>query len=378
MKNLLKFLLKVRSSKTSSPSNSTRGMTMIELLVGTVIAFIVITPLMGMVLGMLNDDQRESAKANTEEELNSALQYISEDMSQAIHIYDNTGVNTLANAANSILPPAATYGTPILVFLKRKLVENAILPGSATDDIGTCNPALASDHSDNDNCDDAFVLSLVAYYLFTPPQSTNTDTFCNDGDPCPARITRFEIQDGVKNISQDYVCGETGLRVCNDNSQKRSVGFPKVIDASSIATLNTLVREPSENINLQTNPLQVLVNYIDHTKTTDTPNPNIPPAATCTVVFGLTTPPLQQQQLSAKLTERGFADAAAANLAMLRKTDSNSFYACVDSTANVAQIYLRGNALRRMQKDAPYSPKQTTLFPTATMQVRGLGRFGSQ
>ena len=363
MKNLLKFLLKFLSFKTSSPSNSTRGMTMIELLVGTVIAFIVITPLMGMVLGMLNDDQRESAKANTEEELNSALQYISEDMSQAIHIYDNTGVDTLANAANSILPPAATYGTPIMVFLKRKLVQNAILPGSATT-IGTCNPALDSDDSDNDNCDDAFVLSLVAYYLFTPPQSTNTDRFCNDGGSCPARITRFEIQDGVKNISQDYVCGETGLPVCNDNSQERSVGFPKVIDASSIATLNTLVREPTENIDLQTNPIQVLVNYIDISTA------NIPPAATCTVVLGVTTP--------AKLTERNFADAAAANAAMLRKTDSNSFYACVDSTANVAQIYLRGNALRRMQKDAPYSPNQTTFFPTATMQVRGLGRFGSQ
>ena len=373
MRNLLKFLLKVRSSKTSPQSNSTLGMTMIELLVGTIIAFIVITPLMGMVLGMLNDDQRESAKANTEEELNSALQYMSEDMSQAIHIYDNKGITALASAANSILPPAAANGTPILVFLKRKLVQNAIRPGNATTP-PECNPGLDPNdplYSTMDaNCDDAFVLSLVAYYLFTPAQSTNTDPFCNDGGPCPARITRFEIQDGVKNISQDYVCGETGLPACKDNSQKRSVGFPKVIDASSIATLNTLIREPNESINLATNPSQVLVNYIDHTKTTDTPNPNIPPAATCNVVLGVTTQP--------KLTERNFADAAAANLAMLRKTDSNSFYACVDSTANVAQIYLRGNALRRMQKDATYSPNKTVFFPTATMQVRGLGGFGSQ
>jgi type II secretory pathway pseudopilin PulG len=347
-------------------------MTMIELLVGTIIAFIVITPLMGMVLGMLNDDQRESAKANTEEELNSALQYMSEDMSQAIHIYDNTGVNTLASAANSILPnppvslsPAPLNSTPILVFLKRKLVENALPPGNTTT-VGTCNPALDPDDSKNANCDDAFVLSLVAYYLVTPskPTNTNSDPFCNDGGTCPARIYRFELQDGVKNISQSYVCGETGLTACNDNSQKRSVGFPKVIDASSIATLNTLIREPGESINLATNPSQVLVNYIDISTA------NIPAAATCNVVLGVTTQP--------KLTERNFADAAAANLAMLRKTDSNSFYACVDSTANVAQIYLRGNALRRMQKDAPYSPNKTVFFPTATMQVRGLGTFGSQ
>ncbi len=372
MKNLLKFLLKVRSSKTSPKSNSIQGMTMIELLVGTVIAFIIITPLMGMVIGLLNDDSREQAKATTDEEMNSALQYISDDVSQAIHIYDNTGITTLASAANSILPAPAN-STPILVFLKRKLVENAILPGNTTT-VGTCNPGLDPNNSQyaamDSSCDDAFVLSLVAYYLETPPKPTNpnSDPFCpNDGGDCPARIRRFEIQDGVKNMSQNYVCGETGLTACNDNSQKRNYSFPQSINTSSITALNSITQQANENDKntvLKNNPLQVLVNYIDISTA------NIPATATCNVVLGVTTPE--------KLTERGFANAATANTAMLRTTPSNSFYACVDSYGNVAQIYLRGNALRRIQKDANYSANTPAFFPTATMQMRGLSTFGSQ
>ncbi|MFM6454925.1 MAG: hypothetical protein ACKPH7_24335, partial [Planktothrix sp.] len=211
---------------------------------------------------------------------------------------------------------------------------------------------------------------LVAYYLVTPPKPTNSnpDPFCpNDGGDCPARITRFEIQDGAKNMSQNYVCGETGLPDCNHNSQERDYSFPQSIDTSSIATLNSITQQANENdknIVLKNNPLQVLVNYIDISTA------NIPVAATCTNVLGVTT--------QAKLTERGFANAAAANMAMLRKTASNSFYACVDSYGNVAQIYLRGNALRRIQKDANYSANSPAFFPSATMQVRGLGTFGSQ
>ena len=90
MSIFLKLLLKhqVRSSPAKFDQNhKIKGMTMIELLVGTIIAFIVITPLMGMVIGLLNDDQRESAKANTEEEIQSALDYIGEDVSQALYIY---------------------------------------------------------------------------------------------------------------------------------------------------------------------------------------------------------------------------------------------------------------------------------------------------
>ncbi|MFM6454397.1 MAG: type II secretion system protein J, partial [Planktothrix sp.] len=147
MKNFNKFLLKVRSSQKSPKLNSSLGMTMIELLVGTIIAFIIITPLMGMVIGLLNDDSREQAKATTDEEINSALQYISDDISQAIHIYDNTGITALASAANSILPAPAN-STPILVFVKRTLVENAIPPGNTTT-VGTCNPALDSDNTKN-------------------------------------------------------------------------------------------------------------------------------------------------------------------------------------------------------------------------------------
>ncbi|MFM6455002.1 MAG: hypothetical protein ACKPH7_24725, partial [Planktothrix sp.] len=200
---------------------------------------------------------------------------------------------------------------------------------------------------------------------------SNNATFCpSDGGACPARITRFEIQDGVKDLAGNPLCEGANANNCGD-PQKPSSGFPKTNDINT-SDLKNLTKETGENLP-QT---QVLVNYIDISTA------NVPPTATCTNVLGIDTTNAQD------LTPRNFASAAEAQDAVLVKTnsftgsasfpDSKSFYACVDSHANVAQIYLRGNALRRIQKDANYSPNSPALFPTATMQVRGLGTFGKQ
>jgi hypothetical protein len=363
MINLFQFLLKVRSSQKSPKLNSSSGMTMIELLVGTVIAFIIITPLMGMVIGLLNDDSREQAKATTDEEINSALQYISDDMSQATYIYDKKGITALLNqGANAIIPAATADSTPILVFWKRKLVENGIPVSGQT--ITSCKYPNA----DDTKCDDTYVLSLVAYYL----DKSNNATFCpSDGGACPARITRFEIQDGVKDLAGNPLCEGANANNCGA-PQRREPGFPTSVNTTQLTSVTKELNEQIPNVS----SLPVLVNYIDISTA------NVPPTATCTNVLGIDTTNAQA------LKDRNFANATEAQDAVLVKTnsftgsasfpDSKSFYACVDSHANVAQIYLRGNALRRIQKDANYSPNSPALFPTATMQVRGLGTFGKQ
>ena len=169
-------------------NQSSLGMSMIELLVGTVIAFIIITPLMAFVVNTLNDDQREEAKAVTDKEIQSALEFITEDLSEALYIYDKDGIEDIAT--NQLIPAASDTQIPILVFWKRQVVRNEIPIGNPLPDCET-NP---------EKCDDTFILSLVAYYLRTDPDPiwcpNNTDD-----EKCPARITRFQLKGGGRTIA---------------------------------------------------------------------------------------------------------------------------------------------------------------------------------
>ena len=88
MKTLLHLLLKIRlENKSPKLAQNISGFTMIELLVGTIIAFLLITPLLSFVVNILNTDVKEAIKTTTEQELQAAVDYIEQDLSQAIYIY---------------------------------------------------------------------------------------------------------------------------------------------------------------------------------------------------------------------------------------------------------------------------------------------------
>ena len=214
MLSLFQFILKVKPKKSQVETREAiGGMSMIELLVGTVIAFLIITPLMGFVLGLLNDDSRESAKATTEQELQSALDFIAEDLSQAIYVYDNTGVTELKKTQ---LP---TTGDPILVFWKRQIMKESI-PTVSTNKPKDCTASTTSTAS---NCNDSYVLSLVAYYL--------TD---GNGGVCKTpntncEIIRYQVHDGLKN---PYKGNELYPDADVKDSQKQRAAFNSLFDFS--------------------------------------------------------------------------------------------------------------------------------------------------
>ncbi|CAD5932490.1 hormogonium polysaccharide secretion pseudopilin HpsC [Planktothrix agardhii] len=253
MSIFLKLLLKhqVRSSPAKFDRNyQVKGMTMIELLVGTIIAFIVITPLMGMVIGLLNDDQRESAKANTEEEIQSALDYIAEDVSQALYIYTNTtSTDTKLNKqidnleSNNFLP---TTGTPILVFWKRKLVEDAV-PVDTTKQPKDCTPTT---------CNDTYVLSLVSYHLLEEDTNPIWCQPLSEAQGCPSRIVRYEISEGLKKPDDGtyYTKAELGTNL-ESYAQENNKAYNS----------NFSLSKPLENVTNKTDfpNSQVLVNYIE-------------------------------------------------------------------------------------------------------------------
>lgn len=185
---LFKLLLK----HLSSPANvgkarrgTTAGFTLTELLVTIIIGSAIVAGLMSLVVELLTTDARETARTETQREMQMALDYISRDLREAVYVYDGAclagtdvrGSNGKPKALGSKCPgifnslkPAdnsASQSTPILAFWKLdSLPEGISCPGA---------PSCLAGRS----------YTLVAYFL--------TD---NDGDPTwkgKARIQRWEL-----------------------------------------------------------------------------------------------------------------------------------------------------------------------------------------
>ena len=317
--------------KFSTRKNRDHGFTLVELLIGLVMAFLVLTPLFGLMISIMNTDEKEQAKTTSEQELQTAIDFITRDLQKAVYIYDSQGVTNNYNtiAANSGIKdslPTVTGGVPILVFWKQELVSNVI-------------PTTGSKK------DDASVYSLVAYYLINSPSTIWSNT---------ARIARWQIKDGVRSPS------DTSGVTCNP-SYNTSIKF---VDADNCPSpgfkpfdldMNQWQRSGSF-----TNDPHVLVDFIDQTPRDQTNVPNITPScAQDDNQQGVTITPIS----SATMT---------------------SFYACVSNYADptnqgqvisTVQIFIRGNALARIQtSNIDYKDKsQQTYFPTvsAIIQARG-------
>jgi type II secretory pathway pseudopilin PulG len=316
--------------KFSTRKNRDHGFTLVELLIGLVMAFLVLTPLFGLMISIMNTDEKEQAKTTSEQELQTAIDFITRDLQQAVYIYDFQGVTNNYNtiAANSGIKdslPTVAGGVPILVFWKQEVVSNVI---------PTTGPN-----------DDASVYSLVAYYLINSPSTIWSNT---------ARIARWQIKDGVRSPS------DTSGVTCNP-SYNTSIKF---VDADNCPSpgfkpfdldMNQWQRSGSF-----TNDPQVLVDFIDQTPRDQTNVPNITPSCA-----------QDDNQQGVTITP-------------ISSTTMTSFYACVSNYADptnqgqvisTAQIFIRGNALARIQtSNIDYKDKsQQTYFPTvsAIIQARG-------
>ncbi|WP_334940123.1 hormogonium polysaccharide secretion pseudopilin HpsC [Nostoc sp.] len=325
MKNLLRFLLSIQL-KHSKFVQQVNGFTLIELLIGLLLAFLVITPLLGFMINILSTDQKEQAKANSEQEIQSAIDYIGRDLQQAVYIYDGTALtrnsNTIA-ASSGIqdqIPSAKKAGVcdsssttvtckPILVFWKRKFIQRATT-----------------------STDDTFVYSLVAYYLIKDT-STSTNTTWSKA----ARIARFEISDGVLATSGSPNCGSDYPNDSYiDTSHCPDPGFQRFnLNLPGAVGINQQMNSWKTASSVYTQTPFVLVDFIDQTSIAT--NPTCP---TGTLSSG---------------TLMGF-------------------YACVDVANTTAQVFLRGNALARLQNsNFDYSSSNQTYFPTASVRVQGRG-----
>ncbi|MGF1975140.1 MAG: hormogonium polysaccharide secretion pseudopilin HpsC [Nostoc sp. CmiSLP01] len=312
--NILRWLLSTQL-KLSQKQNKNSGFTLIELLVAMLIAFLVITPLLGFMIGVLNTDRQEQAKANSEQEIKAALDYIARDLQQALYIYDDTGIA----AINSQIP-TVTNGVPILVFWKRELTKDAL----ETKNGGT---VLFRD--------DSFVYSLVAYYLIKDTNSNWSQA---------ARIARWQIKDGVLNTTgrtdcpgfttEKYsLCPDKGFKQFDLSDKGKTLQEKMNSWTNSLGTGGTYNQSPV-----------VLVDFIDQTTTGA-------PGAVCSTGF---------RQIPASITRTGF-------------------YTCVNSVGtdnrSTVEVYLRGNAQARLiendETKIRYTQSKASYFPSANIKVQG-------
>ena len=131
IKSLLKSL---RRRKRAS------GFTLLELLIALILTFLIITPLMSLVISFMNNDRQEQAKNSSQQEIQAALDYMAQDLQQAVYIYDAGALSKTTNTTNpensgiqNQIPPfngnAVANCTdnascvPVLAFWKRKYFD---------------------------------------------------------------------------------------------------------------------------------------------------------------------------------------------------------------------------------------------------------------
>lgn len=347
MMAVFKYLLS-NQLKHSKLVKQESGFTLIELLVAMILAVLVITPLLGFMINILDTDRREQAKITSEQEVQAAVDYISRDLQEAIYIYDANGLSQDSNTTDPTLsgirnqvPPGkaadictnATQCQPVLVFWKRKFVKDGIQLANSTTAKKT---------------DDTFVYSLVAYYLVKDDNATWSKA---------ARIARFEISDGVQNTAT------TGGVTCSSDYPEKYVstskcpdpGFQRFNLTDKRGTIRQKMNQWQAMPTAYTQKVNVLIDFVDQTTT----GTDLPPA-TC---------PADEKDATtgndvikwSKVTPASFT----------------SFYACVEtvkSPNSTVQVSLRGNALARLQKDQiDYKKDNKSYFPTATKRVEGRG-----
>lgn len=352
--SLLRFLL-ANQLKCHRQAQKTSGFTLLELLAAMVLAFLVITPLLGFVVNIMETDRKEQAKANSEQELKAAIDYITQDLQQAVYIYDGVGLDNKYSKVGKSgikdqIPPVVTAGVigcspnncvPVLVFWKREQKKQVLPVVKGV----SCLPP---------KCNDAYVYSLVGYYMITD-NSPSGSTWSNS-----ARIARFQISDGVI----DPFTPTVGKKPNYLPKQPKDPGFNPFV-LTGIGTLKQKMNKWQKdtipyNINFGSN---VLIDYIDR----PTPQGQNPPAAiNCdkSIVPGSNPPVLQEQRVPSDTTK-------------LNGLPVNNFYACVNSNPgkNYARIYIRGNSLARIRKTDPptFTANNSAYFPTVTVQVQGNG-----
>ncbi len=164
------------------------GFTLIELLVSIVIGAIITAALLSLVVDLNNTNQKDTARSETQRDMQLAMNYITQDLREAVYVYDGdclqgAGTMDAANFANSC-PGVANY-------IPAKM--------SANNSDGQYIPALAFWRADPLPDAVAQQCRTAAQNSQSNPSASNNalNTLINAGVPCVAGKTYTLVVYGI-------------------------------------------------------------------------------------------------------------------------------------------------------------------------------------
>ncbi len=385
-KFIIKSLLKpLRGEKKAS------GFTLLELLIGLVLTFVIITPIMTLAISFMNNDRQEQVKNASQQDIQAALDYIAQDLQQAVYVYDTAALskdNDSSDPAESgikdQIPPFSgavsncpdqANCTPVLAFWKRKYLDRN---DTVTDPVNR-NPVAIKDIDDPNQKSDRFVYSLVVYYLIKP---TPTDTNWSKVN----RIGRFELNGGV--IDPSSTTNPPTYKLNPDP------GFALFDLGASPGKIRQSMNSWKKGNGSYAQPVLTLVDYIDNTPFSDFEDAGVipsikPPANDITDAEGNPASTACGERTGQTINAAGDLIRASSRVPPDGTEDTGSFYACVNPVnaqgQSVVQVFLRGNALARLSKNpttwqinADNKQQQMINRPIASVRVAVRGLLNEQ
>lgn len=113
------FLSRIKRLLGSSRQSRNKGFTLLELLVVTAIGAGLVSGLMFIVVQLMETDQREASRSETQREMQMSLDYISTELREAVYVYTGAQLKDLVD--ESFLPTSVTnHGSvPVLAFWRQ-------------------------------------------------------------------------------------------------------------------------------------------------------------------------------------------------------------------------------------------------------------------
>ncbi len=321
------------------------GFTLVELITTLAIGTIIVAVLGSVLVGLLRDEAQNASRAEVQNDVNAALDFMAADLAQAVYVYSavTTGGDCIqgqgaASAPNTFCPGLVNhlpnFGANRIPILAMWLLEKVPYDGntatSIPTDCSTFSGSLAADCVALQNGRRAYTLAV--YYLDTTP---------NEGWVGTARIRRYllrkfsTVTSTSLAITPGYVDpGGSDFRV-----------WPYKPNSSGTLT-NNQTALPSNNIA----NLPVLTDFIDAN------------------FASLGATPVPCPTVSANVSSTGFVQvrSTAANT-------PNSFYTCVlrigDTFNQSTFVYLRGNTTGK----PGFTGGETPSRPTANVTILNRG-----
>jgi prepilin-type N-terminal cleavage/methylation domain-containing protein len=220
----------------SRRSSSTKGFTLLELLVVTMIAGGIVAGLTYIVVELMGADQREASRSETQREMQMALDYMGNEMREAVYVYTGdylecgSRVGGGCQKFTNFLPTTLSDNSvPVVAFWKYKPFPPAI-QGQCAGDSQPENTACLAGQS----------YALVVYSL----SRANSGIWKGK-----ARITRYELSqfDSDGNPTTGYV---------NPATNNNLATWPYGVSEEGGTTTNLQAGRP-------TGSSDVLVDYVD-------------------------------------------------------------------------------------------------------------------